>query len=63
MTTIVGEAHSLRRYIVFGVVAGVIAGIVAATQSLSLPIIAGPLAVVAAALAGIHRHPDVGRPV
>jgi putative flippase GtrA len=47
-----GESHSMRKYVIFGVVTGLLAGYVAVLFSLSLPIVASPAAAVAALLAG-----------
>ena len=59
---IVGESHSLKRYVAFGLIAGVVSGTLAAVFDLSLPIVTTVATVVAAWSAGIGRGPSIPTP-
>ncbi len=55
MSALIGEPHSLQRYIVFGMVAGLASGLVAAVSGIYLPYIAIPAVTIAGLLAGNMR--------
>jgi hypothetical protein len=59
---VIGEPHSVQRYLAFGVIAGFLAGIVAAVFHLSLPVVATTGGVLAALGAGTRAGKVFPRP-
>lgn len=53
--SIIGEPHSLRRYVTFGAIGGLVAGTLAAVLGISLPLAALAAGVVAVLAAGSLR--------